>query len=1348
MLDITTKGKIVREKAFFCVLFLLVFSMNSFALTKGFQVLEETATTLRIKFNPNLVGFDTIQIDGDSFLNPKIQGAFVRDFAPNSPKVLYVSELIAIPNPTSFHFSYTIHSFREIKGKIPPSATLNYENDGNRFAMANYLDFHPVEWVRCNYLGIGRNIHLAEILIASAQYDPRKNAILVPNEIEITITFEPSQPTSIIKASDDLMVDVLNPKQAKQWIISLRNTNTTIYEKEKADKLLAENNPFVKIKVEKEGIYKIDASMLSSLGINIPINQVNTIKIYGGTGRPLSERVPNALKNTFNEIPIIVRSKQNGELDYLLFYGIGTQGFEYNGQEFRSYTNPFGNTNYYYLTWGGSEGKRFTFDSVENSTNVNTPAFYIERIFFKEEFINPYASGSGRTWFGGSIFPRIFTNLLSNLERNGDVLYRFNVAHKYRSDSFNLKGVFSFYEASSNLLGKVSLPPISSGDIYTEAKSGEITTSLPAKQIAYDNRSNIRIEYYNPETGRATPFFNFYEIHYPRAFVPIDNTTSFFSNPTDSGCFEYQINGFSGEIFGFDVTIPDSPKQVKNLSVVGSSFTFRANIEPNKVRKFFISSNTYKPEVTKINLRDLRTMPLNADVVIITNKLLRSSAENYKQYREKTTNLSYTIVYVDEIFDEFSYGIPDPTGIRDFLAFALYSWEKKPKYVLLWGDGHYDYKNITTKNENYVPTYESSDAFTSYNGTNTYASDDYLAYIAGDDQQIDVAIARVPVYDDQAGNIYVNKIETYESNSEGSSWRATMILAADDGLTKYDPPQSDGNLHTRDSEVLSREKIPPMFFQRKVYLPEYPLENIPGGRRKPQASADLVQTINNGGILVNWVGHGNPRVWAHEELFDRDKTVGQLVNKNKLFFGIAATCDFGRFDMTEIRSGTEELLFSPKGGAIGYFTATRLVYVSDNAAINQEFVEKMFERNSEGKYSKIGDVYFKIKQYRHNDNDKKYLLFGDPLITLNMPEYNIVIKKVNGTNVGSLPTDSLITFKAMSKLQIEGAVASPLDSSTVSHFNGIAEIVVNDVDYIKEVKDIDPQKTSHYIAKTGGILAKGIVQVINGEFSTEFYIPEEISYLPGNISLRVFAKDTSGKYFALGYFNKMKINGVDVLSVDDDVPPKVEIFLNDTTFREGDIVSNPPMLILRLWDNYGINATGRGIGHRIEAWIDNNIESIDLTDKYESSLTNPKQGYAKSLIYGLEPGEHKIRARAWDIFNNYTVAETKFRILGPEDGIKIYNLSTYPNPASGALTFRFQHNTNGPFRITLEVFSIFGNLVYSSVFEESKLLRVELPWNCLDNSGNSIPSGIYSYSVTVESSGSVATAFGKFAIVK
>jgi len=575
-----------------------------------------------------------------------------------------------------------------------------------------------------------------------------------------------------------------------------------------------------------------------------------------------------------------------------------------------------------------------------------------------------------------------------------------------------------------------------------------------------------------------------------------------------------------------------------------------------------------------------------------------------------------------------------------------------------------------------------------------------------------------------------------------------MILAADDGLTKYDPPATDGNMHTRDSEILANEYIPQIFFQKKIYLPEYPLENVPGGRRKPQASADLVHTINNGGILVNWVGHGNPRAWAHEELFDRDKTVGQLVNKNKLFFGIAATCDFGRFDMTDINSGTEDLLFSPKGGAIGYFTATRLVYVSDNAAINREFVGKAFQRNSDGKYLILGDVYFKIKQYRYNNNDKKYLLFCDPLIRLNLPEYDVAIKSINGIDVASLPTDSTINLKAMSKLQIEGIIASPYDSSKISNFNGIAEVVVNDVNYVKEVKDIDPPKTTHYITKTGGILARGIVQVINGEFSAEFYIPEEISYLPGNISFHTFAKDTSGKQFALGYFNKMRIVGIDALSVEDKTPPKVEIFLNDTTFKEGDIVSNPPMLILRLWDDYGINATGRGIGHRIEAWVDDNIESIDLTEKYESSLTNPKQGYAKTYIYGLEPGEHKIRARAWDIFNNYTIAETKFRILGTEEGIRLYNLSTYPNPASKSITFRFQHNINGPFKVTLKVFSSFGHLIYSSTTDDSRLLRVELPWDCLDNAGNSIPSGIYFYSVTVEADGNVATAFSKFAIVK
>lgn len=1323
---------------FFC--FLIVFSTIN-AFENNFKILEETPTSLRILYKNQLTQVDTIYIGSQMFLKPILPNTFPIEAQPSTPSTLVSTVPIALPSPNGYtiksvHFNKTIL----LEGKIIPVAEKSINGTIYSYIPSNYERKLNPDSIKINYLGIARNLHIGQLIVPVAQYLSDQNRIQIITEAIIEIEFSAGFENS---TAEESVVRVLNPNQAKHWLLESFPKHETLPSKIK-DQPLVTNDKLVKIKVEREGIYKIDAGMLASLGISISQSEIPTIKLFGGNGKPLSELPTDAMKYDYGDIPIIIATKSNGDLDYILFYGVGTNGFEFNGKEFQYYSNPYGNTNYYYLAWGGTLGRRIIIDTVATCMDPTIQTTYIERIAYKEEFTNPFSSGSGRIWFGGSIFPRTFTNLLDNLDRTKSIFYRFYVAQKYQ-DSTKFKGTFSFYE-SSNLLGQVRIYASFPGS-YEEARASFFQTQFDANKISSDNRSYLKIEYSSDQPSKSTPFFNLYEIHYSRQLVAKDNTLAFFVDPDLSGCQIFQIVNFSGEPIGLDVTDPRMPILLQNQSPIAGAFFIQTNLSTNsqkQVKRFIVASQFLKPEISIINYENLKEKKFDADVIVITHSSLVNSASQYIKYRSAKTNLKFALVTVDNIFEEFSFGIPDPLAIRYFLAYLMKTQDIKPKYVLLWGDGHFDYKKITTNQTNFIPPYESLDSYTNFNSTVNFTSDDFFAYIVGDDNVLDLSIARVPVASDQVGLKYLSKIQDYENQSDDGNWRTTVLLSADDSPANINDKQYDGSIHTNVSEILSRNFIPPEIHQKKIYLVEYPAERIQSGRRKPIATMDLVNTINQGVLLVNWSGHGNPRVWAHEELFDRDKTISQLTNINKLFFGIAATCDFGRFDMINVSSGAEELIFSPKGGAIGFFTATRAVYVGENSAINQAFLESLFKRNNKGEYNNLGDIYFNLKTIRYNSNDIKYQLYADPLLKLNLPEALVTLDRVNGFVLDSVK--NFISIKAMSRLELEGSILTPLDSTLLTDFNGNIEIVINDVSYIKNVYDVD--NSLHSILKEGGIISRGTFPVQNGKFKAEFIIPEELSFLDGTISIRFFAKDTSSKTFAKGYYNKVRVDGIDSVLTVDFTPPKINIYLNDTTFKENDFVSNPPLLIIYLWDDSGINTTGSGIGHRIECWIDDKPEPIDLTDKYESSSNDPKTGIIKAMIYGLESGEHIARVRAWDIFNNYSIAETKFRILDESKGIYLFNVSSYPDPAKNHLTFRFQHNLQGIFRFQIDVFTTYGSLVYSIAQETNKLLTVEFPWDLTDGLGNQLPSGIYLYKISVFTNDNYSVGYGKFAIIK
>ncbi len=1333
------KMNFIKAKVLFLLLpFLFIITLSTYSQSIVSDLVEGN-DFLRLKVVSPLVSLDTVYSNnGTYFLLPYFKVP-VEQFTINNFTFYIFRSLIALPDSNGFSIeNLKVDNLEEIKGNfVSPEKTTPNDSisrlDNNAWALNS--------WANLRYIGIGRNLHLGLLKFVLGKYDWTTKTFIFPKEIEATIRFNLSSIDNVnYYSKDEIFAKVLNFNQAKRWVI---RTNPQSVNTKDGLVPLSPNNTFIKIKVEKEGIYKIDAVSLSSLGVNISPDLIPTLKLFGSDGKPLSEKVEDAKKNNFTEIPIIVRTKSDGSLDYILFYGLGTNGFEYSNKSFRSYQNPYSDVNYYYLSWGGEKGLRIvTIPDTLNCENVIVSDYYTERIVFREEITNPFNSGSGRIWFGGSIFPRTFVNLLPDLYRDGNIFYRFYVAQSYLNNEIGYYGKFLFYE-SQNLLAKIEIGNLSS---YEEAIAREVTATFPASSISSDNRSYLKIEYQYPKPSvSATPFFNFYEIHYPRRPVAIDNSISIFSVFDSISCYEFQITGFTnGDIIGLNVADPKNPSLLTNRSVVKNTFVFRFFNDSTVPRKFYISSNFLKPDLAKITLAGLRNTSQEADLIIITHSDLLNSATKYKNYREKSKNLKVMLVTVEDIYNEFSFGVNDPTAIRDFVAYAVNNWSKKPKFIVLWGDGHYDFRNISTKQTNYIPAFQIADNSFNFYSTISFTSDDYYGCVVGNDDVIDIVVARVPIYDDATGLTYLDKIIAYENSSKKSKWRNTVLFAADDS------PQSgqarDGNQHTKDSEFIANNFVPKDIFVKKIYLPEYPTENVPSGRRKPLATKDLIRTINDGVLLVNWLGHGNPRVWAHEELFDRDRDISLLSNLDNLFFGIAATCDFGRFDMVNIKSGVEELLFYPNGGAIAYLAATRPVYVSDNANLNRHYIAKLFERDSVGKYSTLGEIHYAVKQLLSGENDMKYLLFGDPLIVLNIPELVVKIDKVNGNYIDSLPSGTTYTLKAFSILELEGSIRSFVDSSIISNFNGNVEVIINDVGFTKKVVDIDG--TIHSIYKEGGIISKGIIPVVNGKFSGKFYITDEVSFLDGNIYVRFFAKDTTNNFFAKGVENRLTISGIDTLFVIDNQPPSINIYLDDTTFVDGDVVSNPPLLIVKLYDNTSINTTGVGIGHLIEAWIDDKPESINLTDKYESSPFNPREGFIKTFLNTLDPGEHKIKVRAWDIFNNYSFGETRFKILDADAGILLVNPIVFPQPSDRFVVFRVQHNINQPYDVTLKIFNTIGELIYRKTIELSRLRYFELTYDCIDDFGNAIPTGIYHYQITVSSSGKSSILSGKFAIVK
>ncbi|MEI6091950.1 MAG: type IX secretion system sortase PorU [bacterium] len=1334
----------MRRNLFLYIALLIIPFINAYSL-EGIQLVSSGANELVLSYKPNFHGFTkVIGENGEELLIPKINGTILNIEQFGNYKKLGSNALLSVPAPDSYEIiDIKIIKSKQYKAKLAPVETPDTDNAPNsilRIDNNKYYQGYQHEWAKISYSGISQNRYLAKLEIYAYEFLPEQNIINVPEEIIIKIRYN-STGSAPKNFNPIYAKNILNAGTQSDYIIPQTNTKLT---KTRNTLQFDSQSQWAKIAINEDGLYKITASQLEGLGFNIPKENVNTIKIFGTSGEELSEKVSDAYKYAMNEQDIIVNTNTDGTLKEVLFFGSGTSGFKYKYKEktFAHFKNAYSNKNYYLLTFGGENGHRAEPVTEPSGEPTYFPTTYKQHISLDEDLSNPYPNGGGRTWFGQSFISLQFVNQLYNLDKSGKIDYRFAFGQK----SFDNSRIYCY--ENSNSLGNVFVQ--NSNGYYTFAGMGMAKFSILAEKISSDDRSRLSFEY-KPNTGdfSATAYFDYYEIHYPRYFVPINNEITFDIDSTTlkkNVIAEYSINGFTDKIYGFDITNKNSPQLLPNNSSTGGLFKFRDKIDSNEVYKqYFVSAVMKTPSIETMSFTDVMGETKGADIIFVYNKSMSETAKKYKEYRESKTGFTVYLANTDDIYTEFASGKADPTAIRDMIAWAYKNWETKPRFVVLWGDAHYDFRNIESKAVNFVPTYQVLGDSTRASEISNYATDDYFGNIEGDDSVFDIAVGRLPVDNLESSNIVLQKIIDYEQNPDKGAWQTQMILLADD--SNAEDGRQDDAIYVTGTETMIDVSVPDYMLTNKMYHPIYPTERLSANeRRKPALNKAWTTEVNtNGAVILNWMGHGNPRVWSHEEVLDRDITLPALINSKKLFFCVAGTCEYGRYDDPNIRSGAEDMVISKTGGAIGVIAASRISYQDRNAKLMDDFYGYLFEYDvTTGEYPTFGESLQYTKMLLHDENDKKYVLLGDPSVRPNFPKYNISIDSLAGCKITN--NDSILELKALQKVRITGRVTNPADNSLYSSFNGTGIITMFDGDDNAAVTD-DDNRTYKFLAY-GGALNKSSYSVTNGTFAIEFIIPKDISYSTKTGRIFLSAFENESLISAKGFYNKFIINGTEDNPDQDTKGPEVGLFLDSREFISGDVVSSAPLLIADLYDESGINTTGMGIGHKIEVWVDDNPLSIDLTKKFTTSFEDSRRGSIEDILSGLKPGTHKIKIRVWDIYNNFATAQTEFIIQNPDAPAEIFDILNYPNPFAESTTIKFDHTAVPPYNVEIAIFNQIGALVRTLKETETELRTSEVPWDAKDERGNTLPSGPYYFRIILQEKNKISTSYGNMYMIK
>jgi hypothetical protein len=1088
-----------------------------------------------------------------------------------------------------------------------------------------------------------------------------------------------------------------------------------------------------KISVTQTGIHQITYSDLQNMGINPSSIDPRQIRLYGNGGGMLSESLTDYRHDDLAENSIFVAGESDGRFDqqdFILFYGESPHKWKYQpfSQAFNHEQNIYSDSTYYFLTTDLGSGKRVSgLPSTTEPPNAYVTKF-TDYASHERDLLN--LVNTGRVWYG-EVFDVSttydFNYSFPDIDVTSPAYFRAYVAAKS-----TVATSFKFFSGNDQVMSANISGIPGSSDTFARAYIGSEWFTPSSKDI------NIKITY-QKNISSSLGWLNYFEINVIRNLIFSGGQMSF-RDPASIApgtIAEFTLGNASQNVQVWNVTDPTNARRVGTVQS-GSSQVFRL---PHDTLSEFISfdGSSYLPVafVKKVANQNLHGAGPR-EMIIITNSLFRVQADRLAAFHEAKDGLSVLVTDIGQVYNEFSSGAQDITAIRDFMKMLYDSAPEgeEPKYLLLFGDASFDYKDVKEKNSNLAPTWEDDESLTIIF---SIATDDYFGFLDGPgDNLLDIGIGRFPVQTIEQATVAVDKVIHYATNSSivMKDWRNYLCFVADD---------EDDNMHLNQAEVMATfvDTNYGVYNVDKIYVDAFPQISTPGGQRAPEVNKAINNRIDKGCLIMNYTGHGGEVGWGHERFLE-NSDINSWTNYDRMPIIITATCEFSRYDDPDRVSAGEYAYLNPKGGAIALFTTARATFGGSNFNLNTALFDIMFETNGDGFYC-FGDLIRLAKnQGGVVDNDKKFILIGDPALHLAYPQHEVVTTRINGEDISSMPD----TLQALSKITVEGEVLLAAKGS--GGFNGTLYPIVFDKPSRITTLQTDPTSRPNTFELQNNILYKGKAQVTDGKFSFTFIVPKDIAYQYGFGKISYYASNDEED--AHGFYRNILVGGFNQSVEPDDTGPAVELYMNDEFFLFGGITDENPHMLAFVSDYSGINTVGSGIGHDIVAVLDGNTEKpIILNDSYEADLDSYTSGTIRYPFHNLEEGLHTLSLKVWDVFNNSTEAYLEFLVIKSEKFI-VDALNNYPNPFTEGTSFVFSHNqAEGKLDVSLSIFNLNGQIV--KTFETSIIpagYRSEpIYWDGRDDSGYPLSKGMYIYRIHVRNeAGQTESKAGKLISLK
>lgn len=983
-----------RKSALFNILLVVIFltvglSSPVKAADPGeIQISLIRSTTDSVRFEVEIpwsaVTIDNVELENGTFSRVSLPGSAVTD-QTGAPELPVIGQMVAVPFGVEVELRVEPGKQRVLAIDHPvipvPEQVAEQQVPGDLSLPEYILDYTPDPSFYSGTVypsiigkianeGIMRQQRVVGVALYPVEYDPANATLTVYESFTVTLAFRgnavinqaAAEPESL--AYEEFFRGVLlNYETSRDWSLSAAEQSTltpgTLESVQPASLPWVPPDPAWRVLVREDGLYRLTYADLDEAGLDVDGLDPRTLKIYY-----LGE-----------EIPARVYGEADGNFDSqdsLVFYALAPDS---------KYTLD----NVYWLTYGGANGQRMQNRQVSEPTadialsHEKRPGFEINKWYI------PGMQG------GDELERFLWASIIVGPGLSGNWTFTFPLAAPVEAPGQLDLELYGFTMHTEEHHATVSLNNTALGSIDWQGQTwAHFSASIPDDalqtgdnelKVTLDNTSGTLYDYI---------YVDKFTLAYTSAFLAEGDVLTYqYDLDTPVG---FELAGFSAsDLALIDVSSPIQPVELTGFNTLLDDMKFKLRFqEENGIsgsHSYYAASSSAFLSAYAIEQDSPSSLQLpanGADHLVISHADFMSAADTLADYRQEQGLRAMTID-VQDIYDQFGYGIVSAEPIRAFLAYAYANWDAPaPTYVVLMGDGHYNPKGYNpaaygTLWESYIPPYL---AYADLSIGET-AADNRYASIVGSDNLPDMQLGRMVVTTVDQANAFVEKIIAFEQSPV--AWDVPVVAVADNTDLVANFPAI--------SEILVQTSLPASVNVQRIYL------GVTHGNVDSAREA-LISAINEGRFLVNYIGHGAQPQWGgHDNVAAYSgrllgvEDVPGLTNQGMYPVISAMTCWEGYYINPQpgnsFVSLAEVITRAENKGAVASWSPTGASVANGHDIINRGLFKAIFTT----KVPTIGQATQQSLQDlwatgTHLDLAETYLLFGDPALPMPLLKEN------------------------------------------------------------------------------------------------------------------------------------------------------------------------------------------------------------------------------------------------------------------------------------------------------------------------------------------------------------------------